>query len=49
MPATSTCSCSKGCCVPKSVYYYDGGHNVNSSNSNKGIDLSGLNLGLDIL
>ena len=49
VPANSVCTAKEGCCVAKSVYYYNGGHNVESTNENKGIDLSGLNLGLNIL
>ncbi|SNX85818.1 related to repellent protein 1 precursor [Melanopsichium pennsylvanicum] len=47
--ADSVCTSKQGCCVSKSVYYYNGGHNVESTNENKGIDLSGLDLGLNIL
>ncbi|KAJ1023122.1 hypothetical protein NDA16_003275 [Ustilago loliicola] len=47
--ADSVCTAKSGCCVAKSVYYYNGGHNIESSNENKGLDLSGLNLGLNIL
>ncbi|CDR88734.1 repellent protein 1 precursor [Sporisorium scitamineum] len=49
VPADSTCTAKEGCCVAKSVYYYNGGHNTQVTNDNKGIDLSGLNLGLNIL
>ena len=49
VPANSVCTAKSGCCVAKSVYYYNGGHNVESTNENKGLDLSGLNLGLNIL
>uniref|UniRef100_V5ERN1 Uncharacterized protein n=1 Tax=Kalmanozyma brasiliensis (strain GHG001) TaxID=1365824 RepID=V5ERN1_KALBG len=47
--ATSTCGGKKGCCVPKSAYYYNGGHNTQVTNKNAGIDASGLNVGVDIL